>query len=996
MKWKNGLPVFAISIAAAIAVNCGCGSGTPPPPVSVSLSSAMATVQPGATAQFTATVENDSSNMGVNWSVNCSTAPCGSVSPITTKSGVATTYAAPTTPPAGPLTVILTAISVADASKIAAATITVPGITVSVSPSTFTVAPGSSAPFTATVTGDTKGVTWTVSCAVADCGSVSPTTTPSGTATTYTSPAKPPAGNLAVTLAAASVTNPAATGTATITVPGITMAIAPASASVPSGGTQPFTATVSNDTANGGVTWTIWEGFRHCFLFFRCGPIIYSTCTVCGTVSPGTTPSGTAATYTAPAHFAPINNRYVRFAGVFLRATSVTNTGATAQVHITILPISVSVAPPTANVGFSGVQQFTASVTNDGTNSGVNWTLTQNGTACSPTCGTVSPASTPSGTAVTYTGPARAPASPTVTLSAISVEDPTKIGVATITVPVIGVSLNAQSATVAVGANTQFTPTVTNDVTNSGVSWQLTQNGAPCAPACGTVSPASTPSGTAATYTAPAGVPPLAAVTLTATSVADATKSASAVITVTNASGAACGAGSGSESLLKGQYAFLLEGNDLKGTVVFAGSFAADGTGKITGGEEDFNSSSTQQADAAISSAGSSYSVGSDHRGCLALSISGAPTTYFRFALGRVNGSNIATKGHIIEFDDTTGSGTRLADTIRLQDATSFTAASFKGNYAVGLVGADSSNKRVAVAGTFTADGASNITSSTFDVNEAGTISGNVANSPGGTFACCSANGRGTVSLQLNAGGFAAGLVFYMISSSDALLMNSNFGEVSGEAIGVPSAATFTQASLNGASVLRETSQSATGPVVDIALASANGTGAITVNDHIDSAGTFTSDSTPLNYTVAANGRVTTTGGAAPPVLYLYGQNAGFLVGSDPNVSFGILESQAAGPFSATSFSGAYTFGTENPSAGSVALQTGVLVADGISSTSGTSDQSSSAGLVQNQAFSPGFTVTANGTGTLGSGTTAILISGNKLVFLLNPNSTPAITVVEK
>jgi len=59
-------------------------------------------------------------------------------------------------------------------------------------------------------------------------------------------------------------------------------------------------------------------------------------------------------------------------------------------------------------------------------------------------------------------------------------------------------------------------------------------------------------------------------------------------------------------------------------------------------------------------------------------------------------------------------------------------------------------------------------------------------------------------------------------------------------------------------------------------------------------------------------------------------------------------------------------------------------------------DQSSPAGLVQNQNLSLTYSVGANGQGSFGSGTTAILISGNKVVFINNTSVTPTIIVVEK
>jgi len=557
------------------------------------------------------------------------------------------------------------------------------------------------------------------------------------------------------------------------------------------------------------------------------------------------------------------------------------------------------------------------------------------------------------------------------------------------TIRPISVSVSPTSASVAASATQSFTATVTNDGSNGGagggVTWTLKQNGIACSPGCGSISPASTVSGAPVTYTAPATVPAYPLLTITATSVTDTTKSARVVTTVTTASGAACGAGSGSESLLKGQYAFQLQGFLTGGFVALAGSFTADGTGKITGGELDAASSGPQPIDTTKSL----YWVGPDHRGCMTI----GGTIYYRFALGSINSSNIATAGHIIGFDDTTGTGVRRAGTLKLQDPTSFVAIKFKGNYVIGLAGGSVGGNRATVAGTFTSDGNAAITSSNLDLDAGGTITTNIASAPAGSFTCCDADGRGT--LQSTAGGFATSLVLYMVNSGD-VFFESTDGVFSGEAIGVPTGTTFNQASLTGSAVIRETAQSSTGPLVDVALATANGTGGLNVTDNTNNAGTFSSATTAFTYTVASNGRVTLMGSTKPPVFYLYGPNAGFLVGTDSNVEFGIIEAQAAGPFNPALLSGVYMFGTENPSAISVTLETGVATLDGAGNVTGTLDQSSSAGLAQNQNVSIPYAVAADGTGSFGSGTTAILISGSKLVFINNTSNTPAITVVEK
>src|SRR5437588_857462 len=79
-------------------------------------------------------------------------------------------------------------------------------VSVLVTPSSTTVAPGTSAQLTASVTGDSagKGVNWTVTCPTQLCGSLSPASTPSGVPTTYTAPS-PPSTSLTVTITAASV-----------------------------------------------------------------------------------------------------------------------------------------------------------------------------------------------------------------------------------------------------------------------------------------------------------------------------------------------------------------------------------------------------------------------------------------------------------------------------------------------------------------------------------------------------------------------------------------------------------------------------------------------------------------------------------------------------------------------------------------------------------------------------------------------------------------------
>src|SRR5579871_2729911 len=96
----------------------------------------------------------------------------------------------------------------------------------------------------------------------------------------------------------------------------------------------------------------------------------------------------------------------------------------------------------------------------------------------------------------------------------------------------VSVTLSPATATVQASQVTSFKATVSNDPQNKGTSWVI--SGAGCTgAACGTLSGMMSASGAAVTYKAPATVPNPPMVTLTATSVADSTKSAKAAITLT-------------------------------------------------------------------------------------------------------------------------------------------------------------------------------------------------------------------------------------------------------------------------------------------------------------------------------------------------------------------------------------------------------------------------------------------------------------------------------
>ena len=244
MRDMNRSLAIALGLFTATLLS-GCGSSTsappppPPPPISVSVSPTSASIPVNATQQFTATLQNDPSNKGVTWALtqdgaSCSS-ECGTLSATSSASGIPITYTAPATMPANP-SVTLTATSTADPTKSALATLTVTAplpISISVSPTSASIPVNATQQFTATLQNDPsiKGVTWALtqdgaSCS-SECGTLSATSSASGTPITYTAPAKVPS-KTNVSIIATSVTDKNAVVGSGITITVGTVKIVPA------------------------------------------------------------------------------------------------------------------------------------------------------------------------------------------------------------------------------------------------------------------------------------------------------------------------------------------------------------------------------------------------------------------------------------------------------------------------------------------------------------------------------------------------------------------------------------------------------------------------------------------------------------------------------------------------------------------------------------------------------------------------------------------------
>jgi hypothetical protein len=174
----------------------------------------------------------------------------------------------------------------------------------------------------------------------------------------------------------------------------ISVVLSPLSTSVVPGSSTSVSATVSNDSANGGVTWS-------------CTPA-----NACGLFNPPSTASAMATTYTAPA-LVPTGGL------VTVSAKSVTDNskGASSTLMVTDSASQVQFdVPPPPTIQSGQTVNVSASVSHD--IAGVTWSCTPVGA-----CGTFSPASTGNDVLTSYTAPASVASGTAIFIIATSATD---------------------------------------------------------------------------------------------------------------------------------------------------------------------------------------------------------------------------------------------------------------------------------------------------------------------------------------------------------------------------------------------------------------------------------------------------------------------------------------------------------------------------------------------------------------------------------------------
>jgi hypothetical protein len=672
-------------------------------------------------------------------------------------------------------------------------------------------------------------------------------------------------------------------------------------------------------------------------------------------------------------------------------------------------------APTTVTAG--GTLTVNATVSNDAGNGGVNWSVT----CASAGCGSFVTSHTASGTATTYDAPPVPPTGGTVTITATAADAPSPKVSAVVTVTALPLTITTSSLPNGT-LNTAYSATITAsggvppytftlDAASSALPAPLTFNpGSPSATITGTPAAASTTNNIIVDVKDSEGTPMTAQKTYSLT---------------INAATAACN--KGNESFLKGQYALQLQGFDSNGPVALIGSFTADGTGKITAGEEDVNNSATGTTPPPLSiiAAGSSYSVGLDtnggYRGCMTIATSAATSTY-RFALNQIT-SNVAFGGQLIEFDST---GTNVTGGMYQQTASAFSNTQVSGNYAFGASTSESvtTAQRFAMAGVFSVSGTT-ISSGSVDADENGNVN-NHCTTPctfTGTRGSPDSNGRTTFSITpTGAGTSTIDMVYYTVFTGALVMMNTDTQINNAPFVGTimqQSGEPFSDASLIGTnSVLYATGLSGgTPPTANtlIGLVQFTSPNNYAFNADQSGNGTISTQSDTGTFSVAANGRLTLTssgsGGGHNPVIYLVKPGKAFLVGTDNSVTVGSFEPQSAGPFSDASMSGVFSFGSILPAEPNVDYQEGWVNFNAAGTVSGESDNITlGSGPSVGGTFSQDYSVAANGRGTVfktGLSTTPnvifYVVSGTKAVLMkaysgsgTQVSSNPGISLAQK
>jgi hypothetical protein len=439
------------------------------------------------------------------------------------------------------------------------------------------------------------------------------------------------------------------------------------------------------------------------------------------------------------------------------------------------------------------------------------------------------------------------------------------------------------------------------------------------------------------------------------------------------------------QSLPDGSYSFTFSGTGPNGAVVINGSFLLANQAVSVGFYDENVGTSGSQANQQLT--GGAVLIGANGLGQLTLQLASSQTVTFALAApASISATNNDTSVRIIEFDDKTGSGTRGSGVIKSSNPGAGSA--IVNNYAFDFSGVDSSQNPIAMAGSFKADGAGNITGFAADTNDNGVLTSETSFT--GTYNVDAL--RGTMQFKL--GGNTYNYSFYQVSHSELFAisvdtLSSNVPLVSGRI--EQQTGTFSTTSLKGAGVLELNGLAVLSgthvPDVTLGLATADGNGNLGVVYDEYKGQLLTPQTFNGTYSVdATSGRVALKSTGSPTVLYLLNNNEAFVLGGDPSASSGLLEPQSGTGFNNGSFKGNYLGGSVPLSSASAMNEVALAAADGNGNVTITYDNSGPKGLVTNTTTTGTYVVGSNGriTVTAADGTARVfyVVSPTKAALL--------------
>ena len=449
---------------------------------------------------------------------------------------------------------------------------------------------------------------------------------------------------------------------------------------------------------------------------------------------------------------------------------------------------------------------------------------------------------------------------------------------------------------------------------------------------------------------------------------------------------------------LSGNYVFSFSGYHNGSLVLQAGSFTSDGNGNITNGLMDSNSASGVHTNLPFTG---TYSIGSANTGPMTLAIPGLATFNYQVA--------VPASGTIRFIQDGTG-GNQGTGYIRKVTSTSpITLAQLAAFWVYGANGADAAANRYSTVGTFQSSNTGAWSNVEDDANDNGSVTHDTT-ATGNFIAIDPVTQRGTANRTLNS--ITTNYSFYPVSTTELIMLSidpvSSSAPLALFSLNIRPSNSNSNTSINATTVaeLQGVSNGNTVPYAELAFATFDGKGGLTISTDENLGGTLSANKFTATYSVAANGRTTVAGFGTNPVVFYLGGSVAYILVSDAAVTSGTIVPQFGTPYTNSSISGSYQGATLLAVLPTVTVEDDSAAADGAGNLVLTFDTSGPGG--PQQGLSQAITYSVDS-----AGRAPLLVNGNTVgigyviagassastsgkVWVLSTDANPKINSIEK